>query len=380
MDVPTVDPIERLRERRSAKWRTHPADVLPLTVAETDFNLARPIRAVLDRALDLSDVGYGVAEPELGRALADFAGRRWDWTIDPGSVAVATDVSTAVVHVLRLFVRPGDSVVISPPVYAPFPGWVREVDARLVEAPLRYDEADGWRLDLDALEAAFAGRPAAYLLCNPHNPVGRVHSPEELAALVELAARYDVTVVSDEIHAPLVLPGAQFTPLLTVPGAADLAVSLHSASKAWNLAGLKCAAIVAGSDRMRAALDELPADLRWRIGHFGVIATVAAYTDGGPWLDLLLADLDARRSQLATLLRDNLPSVNWHPPEATFLAWLDCQALGDPSPQEQFLSHGVALEPGASFGAGGERHVRLNFGTSATILEEALTRMAHAAK
>jgi cystathionine beta-lyase len=376
----SVDPLEVLRQRRSAKWQTYPADVLPLTVAEMDFALATPIADALREAVGRSDVGYGMAVPELGRALAGFAGRRWNWDLDPASVTAVTDVGVGVVELLRVLTRPGDAVAISPPVYPPFFDWVAEAGARLVEVPLACDTA-GWRLDLAALEAAFATHPAAYVLCNPHNPVGRVHSADELAALVRLARIYRVTLVSDEIHGPLVLPGATFTPLLTVPGAAEVAVSVLSASKAWNLAGLKCAAVVTAAPRMAALTDRLPPDTRWRIGHFGVISAVAAFTAGEPWLDQLLLTLDQRRLLLGDLLRQRLPMLSWHPPEATFLAWLNCAALGaDDRAREQFLDHGrVALEPGLHFGAAGSGYARLNFATSPEILDQATARMARSA-
>jgi len=375
-----VDPVDVLRQRRSAKWQTYPADVLPLTVAEMDFALAAPVAEALREALERSDAGYAMAGPDLGRALAGFAGRRWNWDLDPASVTAVTDVGVGVVELLRVLTRPGDAVVISPPVYPPFFDWIPEAGARLLEVPLACD-ADGWRLDLAALEAAFATHPAAYVLCNPHNPVGRVHTAGELAALVRLARIYRVAIVSDEIHAPLALPGATFIPLLTVPGAAEVAVSVLSASKAWNLAGLKCAAVVTAAPRMAAVTDRFPADTRWRLGHFGVLAAIAAFTAGEPWLDRLLATLDQRRALLGDLLRQRLPRLAWHPPEATFLAWLDCTALGpDNQAQERFLEHGrVALEPGLRFGAEGSGYARLNFATSAGILDQATARMARAA-
>jgi cystathionine beta-lyase len=375
-----VDPLEVLRQRRSAKWQTYPADVLPLTVAEMDFALAAPVAEALRAAVDRSDAGYALAVPDLGKALAGFAARRWNWDIDPMLVTAVTDVGVGVVELLRVLIRPGDAVVISPPVYPPFFDWVPEAGARLLEVPLACTAA-GWRLDLAALEAAFATHPAAYILCNPHNPVGRVHTADELASLVRLARIYRVTVISDEIHGPLVLPGATFTPLLTVPGAAEVAVSVLSASKAWNLAGLKCAAVVTAAPGMATAVSRFPADIRWRIGHFGVIAAVAAFTAGERWLDQLLATLDHRRALLCDLLSQRLPMLTWHPPEATFLAWLDCAALGpDDQARERFLDHGrVALEPGLRFGAAGSGYARLNFATSTGILDQATARMASSA-
>lgn len=378
-DALPVDSLDVLRERRSAKWRTYPADVLPLTVAEMDFALAEPVAAALHAAVDRSDAGYSKAAPDLGDALAGFAAARWGWEFDPASVTAVTDVGVGVVELLRALTKPGDTVAISPPVYPPFFDWAPEAGAQLLEVPLAHGE-DGWRLDLPALERAFAARPAVYVLCNPHNPVGRVHTPDELAALVRLARIHGVTIVSDEIHAPLVLPGATFTPLLTVPGAADIAVSLQSASKAWNLAGLKCAAVITASPALAAVVDRFPPDAVWRIGHFGVLATVAAYTDGGPWLDRLLTTLDHNRALLADNLRKRLPTIAWHPPEATYLAWLDCTAVGpDDQARALFLDRGrVALEPGLRFGAAGAGHVRLNFGTGADVLDQAISRMAAA--
>jgi cystathionine beta-lyase len=376
-----IDPLDVLRQRRSAKWQTYAKDVLPLTVAEMDVNLAPPVAEVLAEAVRRSDTGYGQATPDLGRAVASFAARRWSWDVDPAQVTGVTDVGVGVVELLRALTRPGDAVAISPPVYPPFFDWGPEAGVRLLEVPLAHVD-DGWRLDLAALERAFATHPAAYVLCNPHNPVGRVHRPDELAALVRLARLYKVTLVSDEIHGPLVLPGATFTPLLTVPGAADVAVTVMSASKAWNLAGLKCAAVVTASPQLAAAVDRFPPDTRWRVGHLGVLATVAAYTESEAWLDDLLVTLDQRRAQLGRLLATQLPQVTWYPPQATFLAWLDCSAIGpDDTARDQFLDRGrVALEPGLRFGAPGSGYARLNFGTSEEILDEAIGRMAKALK
>jgi cystathionine beta-lyase len=374
-DLP-VPPLPELRARQSAKWRTYPSDVLPLTVAEMDFRLAPPIADALRQAVARSDTGYAPTTPDLGKALAGFAGRRWGWELDPAAVTSVTDVGVGVVELLRVLTRPGDRVVISPPVYPPFFHWAPEAGRELLEVPLTID----YRLDLLALDRAFRAQPSVYVLCHPHNPVGRVHSPEELADLVVLAKRHDVIVLSDEIHAPLVLPGTGFTPLLTVPGGADVAISLMSASKAWNLAGLKCASLITASPALADVVGRLAPDIRWRTGHFGVLAAVAAFTDGEPWLARLLSTLEARRTLLGELLATHLPAVRWQPPSATYLAWLDCSALGPgDTARDLFLDKGkVALEPGSKFGAPGDGFVRLNFATSAEILEQAVTGMAAA--
>ncbi|WP_249998034.1 MalY/PatB family protein [Actinoplanes sp. M2I2] len=369
----TVPPLSDLRLRRSVKWRTFPGDVLPLFVAEMDYALAPPVAAALTEAVARGDAGYSTPGPELGRAFAGFAARRWGWEPDPGRVLPVTDVGVGVVELLRQLVRPGDPVVISPPVYPPFFDWVPEAGGRVVEVPL----AAG-RLDLAGLEAAFATHPAAYLLCNPHNPVGRVHTPDELAELVRLALLHEVPIISDEIHGALVLPGASFTPLLSVPRADQTALSVVSASKAFNVAGLKCAAVVAASTRMAQIVERLPREVTERTGHLGLLASVAAFEEGDSWLEALITTLAARREQLGGLLASRLPAVRWTPPEATYLAWLDASAWGrDAEPRDRFLDDAlVALEPGTRFGAVGSGHVRLNFATSPEILDEAVSRMS----
>ncbi len=376
-EVP-ADPLDVLRRRRSAKWQTHPADVLPLTVAEMDFALAPPVARVLSGAVERSDTGYATGAG-LAEALAGFARRRWGWEIEPGSVTAVPDVGMGVVELLRALTAPGDSIVINTPVYPPFFHWIPEVAARVVQSPLVLD-GSGWHLDLAGLEEAFAERPAAYLLCNPHNPVGRAHSPAELAEVVRLADRFGVTVVSDEIHGPLALAGSRFTPMLTVPGAAAVTISALSATKAWNLAGLKCAMVVTASPAMAAVVERFAAYARSRTGHLGVLATLAALNEGEVWLDRLVATLSARREQLGSLLAERLGAIDWHPPEATDLAWLDCRRIGAGTiPYERFLDRGrVALEPGPHFGSAGSGYVRLNFATGADLLAEAIDRMARA--
>lgn len=312
-----VDDLEVLRRRRSAKWRLNDPDVLPLPVAEMDFALAPPVQEVLRQAVEASDTGYAYPAGTLGQALAEFAQRRWGWRIDPDRTAVATDVGVAAVDLLRVLCAPGDRVVINPPVYHPFFAWIDEVSAERVEVPLRLQPGTGWRLDLAGLEAAFAAGARVFLLCNPHNPVGRVHSEEELVEVARLAAEYDVTVLADEVHGPLVLPGATFTPFLTVRGGAEVGISMVAASKAWNLAGLKCAQIVAASEPMVEIVRRRPEIAGWRVGHFGVLASVAAFTHGVDWLDTLLDTLDRRRLLLGELLAERLPQVRWTPPEAT---------------------------------------------------------------
>ena len=385
------DPLEQLtlaelRTRTSTKWREHPPDVLPLWVAEMDVPLAEAVQRVLHDAVARGDTGYpsgsGYAE-----ALAAFAAQRWGWDdLEVTRTAPVADVMLGVVEALRLVTAPGDTVIVNCPVYPPFYGFLEAAGLQVREAPL----TPGARLDLAVLAEAMAGPATAFLLCNPHNPTGTVHTAEELAAVAALADEHGVRVVADEIHAPLVLPGARFVPWLTVPGAAA-GFAVLSATKGWNLAGLKAALLVAGPDAA-ADLARLPEVVTHGPSHLGVLAHTAALADGGAWLDALLTGLDAKRRLLRELLDEHLPSVGWTRPEATYLAWLDCRGLGlaaepdDPAerglvtssagPAGVFLREArVAVSAGPAFGTGGAGHVRLNYATTAAVLEEAVRRM-----
>jgi cystathionine beta-lyase len=366
--------LDRLRDRRSTKWVTHPPDVLPAFVAELDVPLADPVRRALHQAVDAGDLGY--TEPDrLPEAFAGFVAERHGWEVDAADVHVVPDVMVGIVEVLRALGEPGGGVVINPPVYPPFFVDLPEAGRRVVEVPLARDGAD-YTLDLAGLEAAFRAGARVYLLCSPHNPLGRVWSDAELAAVTELADRYGVVLIADEIHAPLTLPGARHRPLATIAG--DRCVAFWSASKAWNLAGLKCAVAVTSGARGRRLLGRLPEEVRYRAGILGVVAATAAFTDGRPWLDSLLGHLDRNRRLLAELLAERLPEVGYRPPDASFLAWLDLSAygLGD-DPARVLLERGrVALEPGPHFGRQGAGHARLNIGTSRALLTEAVDRMA----
>ena len=366
-----------LRRRQSAKWRVFPSDVLPMWVAEMDYPVAGPIRRALHDAIDVDDLGY--ADPRgLGTAFARFAARRWGWAVDPAHVTVACDVVTAMGELLEVLTEPGDRVVIDPPVYPPFAGTVRKHGRVVVETPL-VDR----RLDLVAIERAYAAGARVHLLCSPHNPSGTVPSRDELARIAALAARHDVIVLSDEIHAPLTYPGATHVPFPTAsPEAAENAIVLASASKAWNLAGLKASVIVASSDKTRALVGRLPADLPYHAGHLGVLGARAAFEECEPWLDQTIAILDRNRMLLVDLLAEHLPAVEYTPPSAGYLAWLDCRALGlGDDPARAFLERGrVALSQGPTFGTQGKGFARLNLATTRSLLEEGVRRMATAVR
>jgi cystathionine beta-lyase len=377
-----AEPLDVLRTRTSVKWRTFPPDVLPLPVAEMDYPLAEPIAHALHAAIERSDTGYASGGREVAEAFQGFAATRLGWDVDPARTTPTADVSMGIVEVLRQVTAPGDGIVITPPVYPPFYALVAEAGGTAVEVPMRGGIDGGWSLDLDGLEAAFAAGARAMVLCNPHNPLGLNPTPAELAALAELAARFGATIVSDEVHGALAQPTTPYTAFLAVSDAArEWGVAVTAATKAFNIAGLKAALIVTASDRGDAVRARMPEEVSWRMSQFGAIATIAAFREGGHWLDGVLASLDDNRRLLADLLADELPDVRYRMPDATYLAWLDLSALGwGDDPAAHALEHAkVALGSGPQFGASvGRGHARLNFACTPEVLAEAVTRLAEA--
>ncbi|GAA1189217.1 MalY/PatB family protein [Nesterenkonia xinjiangensis] len=398
--------LEALRGRRSAKWRAFGDEVLPLWVAEMDVPLAEPIAEALHGAIARGDTGYPSGRA-YAEALAGFAEQRWGWTVDVAHTSTAPDVMRGATEALKLVTEPDDPVVVASPVYPPFFQYPSNAGRRVVQVPL----APSGRLDLAALEETFASvsrssRTPAFLLANPHNPTGAVHTRTELEQLAVLSDRHGVRVIADEIHAPLVLGpadpthdggshtgSATFTPYLTVD---PRGISLMSASKGWNLAGLKAAVMIAGEDAVED-LRRLPRIVAHGPSHVGVLAHTAAFEAGEPWLDALLEGLRANRELLGRLLDEHLPQVRWTAPQGTYLAWLNFRGTGLPGlaedvprpgeetplsgPAQFMLTHaGVALTGGAAFGDGGEGHARLNMATSQAILTEAVERMGRAAR
>lgn len=359
--------------RTGVKWGHYPPDVLPLWVAEMDAAPCEPIVEAVSAALRRGDTGYPLGHDFVDAAVA-YAAQTWSWTIAPSRVTPVTDVMVGLSELVRLVTAPGGPVVVSSPVYNAFFHFIEMTGRRVVDAPLDATH----RLDAEALDRTFGevtagGEQAAYLLCHPQNPTGTVHTPSELETLAEIANRHGVVVIADEIHAPIVHEG-RFTPYLSVPGG-ERGVSLMSASKAWNLAGLKAALAVTGADaRTDLTLHEVHTH---GASHLGQIAAVAAWTDGREWLAQVTAEIDANRKMLAGLLAEQLPKIGYAAPAATYLAWLDCRALGwGDDPAAVLRERGrVALSPGLSFGDTGRGFVRLNLATSPAIVTEAVERM-----
>lgn len=368
--------LASLQARTSAKWRFYPSEILPAWVAEMDFTLAEPIAQVLHAAVDRSDTGYRWAD-EVPEALASFAREQWEWSVNPANVIVLADVMSSIAQALEHLTDPGAQVVINPPVYPPFFSTVAKVSRRHVrEVPLVLTDG-AYRLDLAGLEAAFSDpQVQAYVLCSPHNPTGTVHTESELRAVAQLASVYGVVVIADEIHAPMTLTGARHHPFLAIAG--DVpgveAVSCVSASKTWNIPGLKCAQLVASDSVVDTLRDAVPLEATFGVGHFGVLGTLAAYRDGDPWRTEMLGILDRRRRQLVDgLSRFEDVQVTW--PEASYLAWVHMPMLGEDPAALLLEKAQLAVNSGLPFGAPGVRHARINYATSEAIVDEIVERV-----
>jgi cystathionine beta-lyase len=378
----SVPHLSVLQTHRSEKWRGFPKDVLPLPVAEMDFPVAEPIRKVLAEMVENSDLGYLGAIPDLGLGCKKFAHERWSWDLDETQVRPATDVGVAIVEILRVITNPGDLILINSPVYHNYFRFINETKLNKVDVPLERtgdENANPWEINWEGIEKAYASGIKVHLLCSPHNPLGRIYTKEELSKLVDLAEQHNVLIISNEIHAPLTYKGSVFTPILSLgEKARSVSIVVTAASKGWNIAGLKCAIIVTQNEKLFASLNEMPPAVHWRTSLLGAFATAVAFSDGGKWLDDVIAQLDENRHMIKNLLAVKLPSVRYHLPDNSYLAWLDVEALklGD-DPSKVLLEKGrVALNAGHTFGAQTSQYVRLNFATSPEIVTEAIDRIA----
>jgi cystathionine beta-lyase len=378
----SVPHLSILQTHRSEKWRGFPKDVLPLPVAEMDFPVAEPIRAVLAEMVANSDLGYLGPIPELGVGFQKFAHERWNWDLDASQVRAATDVGVAVVEILRIMTQPGDSILINSPVYHNFYNWINETKLNKVDVPFQRtgdEAANPWDIDWAGIENAYASGIKVHLLCSPHNPLGRIYSKEELLKFVGLAQKHNVLIISNELHAPLTYKGNQYTPILSLgENARKVSIVVSAASKGWNIAGLKCAIIVTQDPVLFARLNEMPLAVHYRSSILGAFATAVAFSDCGDWLDDVVSQLDENRYLIKNLLSAKLPSVRYHIPDNGYLAWLDLESLKlGVDPSKVLLEKGrVAFNPGHTFGPQCSQYIRLNFATSPVIVSEAIERIA----
>ena len=375
--------LEALRRRRGVKWTRYPPDVLPAWVADMDFDMAEPIRGGLARMMEANDLGYSAKLPASGlpEAFAAFAARRFPgWTVPTERMIALADVMQGIHLAIEAYTRPGDGVCTLTPVYPPFLQAVAETGRRLDFCTMVRGE-DRYEIDFDALRAAVDERTRLLLLCTPHNPLGRVFEREELEAVAELAIERDLVVVADEIHADVVYPGFRHIPFSSLgPEVEARTLTMTSATKSFNIAGLRCAVVIFGSERLAARFDAWPERIRGAVSSFGLEATRIAWTECDEWLDGLLAHLEGNRDFLHAFVAERLPGIRMRLPAATYLGWLDCREFGlDPDPYQWFLDRArVGFNDGRDFGDGGEGHVRINFATSRPILTQILERMEEA--
>jgi cystathionine beta-lyase len=375
-----------LRRRNSVKWTKYAPDVLPAWIADMDFHVAEPVRQSILRAVQASDFGYP-SESLVGDFAMAFVERmraRHDWAPSAERIVPVTDLVQALTAAVGVFCKPGAAVVVQTPIYPPFLNSVRNNGRPLVECPVEDSNARGV-IDLRRLRAAITRDTRMLLLCNPHNPTGMVFSRAELAAVAELADAHDLIVVSDEIHSDLVLDAERVHVPFESIGAscARRAITISSATKAFNIAGLRAGLMHFGSeDLLDTFRRAFPDRLLGQVSGIGMQATIAAWTHAQDWLDRILAQLRANRDALAAQLRRDAPQIEFRPSEATYLQWLDCTRLGLRMPADEFfVQHAkVALNGGQAFGTGFGGFVRLNFATSPAILAEIAGRMAHAVR
>jgi cysteine-S-conjugate beta-lyase len=376
-----------LQRKESIKWRRAGRDVLPAWMADMDFPVAEPISEAISDLVLRGDLGYPAWSNWMGLSpLAEPFTRRmtelYDWHPRPEWVQNFSDLIQAIQVVLYLTTEPGDAVALHTPSYPPILKSITMMKRRVIASEMERT-GDGWRFDPGRLEQEIADTGCRTLIVvNPHNPTGHVYTSAELQVLADIAVRRDLLVISDEIFAELAYPPYRHIPLASLgPDIADRTVTLASATKAFNLAGLRCAVAHVGSARLRTALDACPPDLLGVLDVLGVAATKAAWEKGGAWLAALVDHLQANRDLVASTLAARAPAIGYHPPQATYLAWLDCRQLEAATEPAAFFEEKarVLVLAGEGFGPGGAGFARLNFATSREILTEILARMTTAA-
>lgn len=373
--------VASMRAAGTFKWTELGDGLLGAGAAEMDFGTAPPVAAALREAVDRHMFGYltpSVAA-QASAACAEWQHDNYGWDVAADDVRLLPDVVRAFHVAVEHFSRPGSAVVVPTPAYPPFLRVPRMLGRQVVELELVRD-GDRYVYDLDLLDRVLAGCAHLLVLCNPHNPVGRVLDADELSAICAVVERHGGRVFSDEVHAPLVYAGHRHVPYASVSAAAaGHTITATSASKAWNLPGLKCAQMLLSNDADRAGWDRLNRLAIDGTTMLGTVAAAAAYRRGRPWLHALLAHLDRNRRLLADLLREHLPQVRYTPPEGTFLGWLDCRelAIRERTPAAHFSEHaGVAALDGADCGHAGDGFVRVNFATSREVLTTVVVRLA----
>ncbi|RSZ62398.1 aminotransferase class I/II-fold pyridoxal phosphate-dependent enzyme [Corynebacterium hylobatis] len=373
MQFPT---LAQLKDRRTRKWTVYGEDILPLWIAESDFFTCTPVKQAIMDAIDRESFGYTPATSELPEAVADFYAERYGWRPDPAMIVATPDVVRGLALAIEYMTRPDSAVVVPVPAYPPFLELPETVGREMV-----FIDAYGG-LDLTEIEQAFADGAGSILLCSPNNPLGYTLDEDFLVALCELADRYDARVLVDEIHAPLVFDGRHIVAAGLNDTAAKVCVTVTATSKAWNIAGLKCAQIIFTNPEDLATWNKMTGVAKDGVSTIGIWAAIACYREGGDFLDRQIDYLRANRDWLVAEVPKRVPGLKVTNPAATYLMWLDFSgtAIGDLERPAIWLRENakVAFNDGLHFGPGGLHHARLNFGTSREILEEACARLEKA--
>src|ERR1700761_357830 len=372
----------QLRQRKTIKWNLFGSDVLPLWIAEMDFPTAPAVLDGIRACVANEEFGYPPAgENDLPNATAEGCRRRYGWRVSPDRVRVVPDVLKGLEVVIRFLTRPESPVVLPVPAYMPFFDLLQVTGRQRVEIPMLQQDSGRYVMDLQALNAAFAGGAGSLILCNPNNPLGTAFREDELRAMIDIAAGHDARVIADEIHGPLVYGRPHVAAASVSDTAAHTVITLMSASKGWNLPGLICAQVILSNEQDARDWEFINKLHKMGVSTIGIRANIAAYDQGADWLDELLRYLQANRDHLAKTLPELSPLVKINTPEATYMSWVDFRALNLPTePAEYLLSKArVALNPGIPFGATvGSGFARLNFATTRTILDRAINAIAAA--
>lgn len=383
--------FDRIMDRRntaSYKWDQLTAlfggeDVLPLWVADMDFPCAEPIVEAVTRRAESGIYGYTIRTEEWFEAILGWYGRRHGWTIAKDSIVMSPSVVTSLSLSVELFSEPGSGVILQSPVYYPFYDVIRSNGRTVLKNGLRLTDEGKYEMDFDGLESFMKDGAKLMLLCNPHNPGGRVWTREELGTLAELSAKYGVVVVSDEIHGDLTFAPHRYTPYAAVSeAAASKSITLLAPTKTFNMPGIGSSFAVIPDDAMRGKFDKRIKALALHMqNHFSHFATIAAYTQGDDWLDQLLPYIQANIDFAISYLESNAPALRPMRPEGTYLLWVDARALGlSPAEMKRFMNADakVAFNEGSMFGDEAVGFVRINCACPRSILEEALRRFCAA--
>ena len=370
---------QMLRSRGGLKWTGIDQDVLGAWVAEMDYGLAPAVSQALHDAVDRGDTAYFYPDIECRAAEAarDYWSDEFGWQVEAERIFPVPDVVEGIRRAIIHLTEPGTPVVLHTPVYFPFFSMVDRAHRELVELPSLRDGDGRYLVDFAGLDRAFQNGAGSIVLCNPWNPIGKSFTEEELGEIVAIAETHGARIISDEIHASLSYDGIKHTAVASV--APDTVVTVTSASKAWNLPGLKCGQIVlTNADDASHWMSYYTPD-KVGVGTFGLIANAAAYEGGRQWLTEVMGILTENRSLLRQLVDEHLPNVGFIEPDATYLAWLDFNRHGLDDPAAFLVERaGVALTGGTPFGTGGEGHARLNFATYPHILTEVIERIGGA--